>query len=388
MLREFPPGFLWGTATAAHQIEGGNTNSDWWAFEHDPTSGATDSSGDACNSYELWPRDLEMVLEVGTPAYRFSLEWSRIEPAPGEFSRSALDHYAGICDGARERGITPVVTYNHFTLPRWVAERGGWEWDEAPEHLAAYCEVATKALGDRIGMGCTINEPNMVAFQGYFFGTFPPGVSDLERYVAVNAALVRAHRLCVEAIRGASGSFPVGMTLSMNEMVALPGGEARRDEVLEMLEDVFLRATVGDDFLGVQSYTRLFFDQDGLVIPGPEVRRTQMGYEYWPPVAGATLRRAAALTGLPLYMTENGVGTDDDAERIEYLRGALESVHDAIVDGVDVRGYFCWSLMDNFEWAEGYRPQFGLYAVDRGTFERTAKPSAAFFAEVVRANAI
>lgn len=386
--RHFPKGFLWGTATAAHQIEGGNVNSDWWAFEHDPTSGVAEVSGDACNSFELWPRDLELATELGSGAYRFSLEWSRIEPSPGEFSRAALDHYSRVCDSVREAGIVPVVTYNHNTLPRWVAEQGGWEWSEAPERHAQFCDVATRALGDRVGMGCTINEPNIVALEGYFIGNYPPGVRDLGRYAAVTESLVHAHRLAVDAIRSGPGSFPVGLTLSMNELVALEGGDVHRSQAIEILEDVYLRATTGDDFVGVQSYTRVFFDGDGFVVPGDGVRTTQMGYEYWPSVAGTTARRAAEATGLPVYITENGVGTEDDRERIEFLQGALESVHEAISQGADIRGYFFWSLMDNFEWADGYRAKFGLFEVDRSTFERRAKPSAGFYRDVISANAI
>ena len=172
---EFPEGFLWGTATAAHQIEGGNVNNDWWAFEHDPDSGCVESSGDACDSFHRWREDVDLVADLGLGAYRFSLEWSRIEPAEGEWSVAALDHYRRICAACLGRGIQPVVTFHHFTTPLWLAARGGWEAPDAPERFARFCERAVAHLGDLIGWGCTLNEPNVVGVMGYTMGAFPPG---------------------------------------------------------------------------------------------------------------------------------------------------------------------------------------------------------------------
>ncbi len=384
---EFPEGFLWGAAGAAHQIEGGNTNNDWWAFEHAADSRCAESSGDACDSYHRWPDDLELVVGMGLGAYRFSLEWSRIEPAEGEFSVAALEHYRRMCAGCHERGIVPVVTFHHFTSPSWLAARGCFEAPDAPDRFARFVERAGGHLGDLIGWACTINEPNVIGAMGYTIGDYPPGVKDdLTRHLAVNDAMARAHRLAVEALRSGPGSYPVGLTLSMAEIVADEGGEAIRDLAEDILEDTFLRAAEGDDFVGVQAYTRMHFGPEGLAPDDPSVEQTQMGTENWPQAVEHCVRRTAAFTGLPVLITESGLATEDDAERISYLDAVLHGVHACIADGVDVRGYFVWSLLDNFEWNMGYGPKLGLYSVDRTTFERRAKPSAAWYGNVARTN--
>jgi beta-glucosidase len=382
-MRQFPPDFLWGVATSSHQIEGGNTNNDWWAWEHNPESGTTAPSGDACDSWHRWEEDISLVASLGLGAYRFSLEWSRIEPAEGEFSVVALEQYRRMCASCREKGLAPVVTFHHFTLPLWLAARGGWEAEDAPDRFARFVERAGGHLGDLIGWACTINEPNVTGVMGYMVGTFPPGVhDDLGRHLAVNEQMVKAHRRAVEALRAGPGSFPVGLTLSMGEMVAEEGGETVREAAEEILENTFLRATGGDDFVGVQAYTRFHFGPEGQAPDDPDVPQTQMGYEYWPQAVEYTVRRAAAFTGLPVLVTESGIATENDAERIAFLGEALAGVHRCISDGVDVRGYFVWSLLDNFEWTHGYGPKLGLVAVDRETFERRPKPSAAWFSNV------
>ena len=387
---QFPDGFVWGTATAAHQIEGGNVNNDWWDFEHDASSPCLESSGDACDSWHRWEDDLDLVRQLGFGSYRFSLEWSRIEPAEGEWSVAALDHYRALCAGCHDRGIMPVVTFHHFTSPRWLAARGGWEAPDAPERFARLCERAVAHLGDLVGAACTINEPNIVALMGYGYGIFPPGATDEGRRHRVNAAFCRAHRLAVETLRSGPGSFPVGLTLSMNDYQAVEGGEAMRDELRLHMEDVFLDATAGDDFVGVQTYSRVRVDASGMMGPEEGVAVTQMGYEYWPDSLQATIRRAWEVTEgrIPILVTENGIGTDDDDQRRSYVTEALQGVAACIAEGIDVRGYTYWSLLDNFEWVLGYGPTFGLVAVDRHSFVRTPKPSAAWLGSVARANAL
>ena len=385
----FPEPFLWGTATAAHQIEGGNVNNDWWAMEHDPTSGCVDVSGDACDSFNRYPEDIALIADLGLGAYRFSLEWSRIEPEEGEFSTVALDHYRRMAATCHEHGILPVVTFHHFTHPRWLAAQGTWEAPNAPDLFARYCEKATAHLGDLIGMACTINEPNVVATMGWRMGLFPPRVRDRTRRDVVNAAMVSAHRKAVDVIRSGPGDFPVGITVSMTDFQLEPGGEEWIERLRKPNEDVFLEATEGDDFIGVQTYTRMRVGADGALPAEAGVRTTQMGYEVWPEALGATIRRATEVTGgLPVYVTENGIGIDDDPLRIEYVTRALAGVRECLDDGIDIRGYFYWSLLDNFEWVLGYGPTFGLIEVDRETFERTAKPSAAWFGGVARANGL
>jgi beta-glucosidase len=388
--RSFPDGFSWGTATAAHQIEGGNTNNDWWAFEHSPDSGCAESSGDGCDSWLRWEEDADLVAALGLDNYRFSVEWSRIEPADGEISRAALGHYRRQCEGLRERGVDPVVTFHHFTTPRWLTAQGGWESPQTVARFARFCDVVAKELGDVITRACTINEPNIVATMGWHAGIFPPGKTDRELSYRVGANLVAGHRAAVEAIRQAAPEVPVGLTLSMTDYQLAPGGEHQLESIRRHAEDAFLDGTGGDDFLGVQVYTRMLIGPDGWAGYEPGVPVLDMGYEFYPQSLGNCLRRAADYTGaaLPLLVTENGIGTTDDAQRVDYVRQALAGVLDVIAEGIDVRGYTYWSLLDNFEWAFGYRPRFGLVSVDRSTFARKPKPSAAWFASIVAAHAL
>ena len=385
----FPDRFVWGTATAAHQIEGGNVNNDWWAFEHDPTSGCVDVSGDACDSFNRYPEDIALVAGLGFSSYRFSLEWSRIEPEEGEFSLVALDHYRRMAATCHEHGIMPVVTFHHFTHPHWLAASGTWEAIHAPDRFARFCERASAHFGDLIGIACTLNEPNVVATMGWRHGIFPPRVRDRLRRDTVNDALVAAHRKAVDAIRSGPGDAPVGMTLSMTDYQLQPGGEEWLERIRRPSEDVFLEATEGDDFIGVQTYTRTRVGPDGFVGGEDGVPTTQMGYEFWPEALEGTIRRAWEKTGgVPVYVTENGIGTDDDQMRIEYVRRALTGLKRCLDDGIDVRGYFYWSLLDNFEWVLGYGPTFGIVVADRESFERRPKPSAAWLGRIARANAL
>ena len=388
--RAFPDGFRWGVATAAHQIEGGNSGNDWWEFEHRAGSRVAEPSGQACDSWNRWREDHDLVSALGVGDYRFSIEWSRIEPAPGEWSQDAMDHYVRICEDLRERGISPVVTFHHFTTPTWVVERGGWENPETADLFAAFCARAATPLAGLMERACTVNEPNIVALMGWGLGVFPPGRRDRPAVDSVTRNFVDAHRKAVAAIRANAPGVPVGLTLSMSEWAAADGGEERLERYRARMEDVFLEATEGDDFVGVQTYSRIRVGPDGLLDPEPGVPTLIMGYEFWPQALEATLRRAWEVTGgnVPLLVTENGIGTDDDEQRIAYVAAALEGVLRVLADKIRVDGYTYWSLLDNFEWALGYAPRFGLHSVDRKTFDRTAKPSASWFAEVVRNNAL
>jgi beta-glucosidase len=388
-MRRFPEGFVWGTATAAHQVEGNNWNNDWWVWEHDPESPCVEPSGDACDHYHRYPEDLRLLADLGFNAYRFSLEWSRIEPEEGEFSRAALDHYRRMCGTCRDLGLEPIVTFHHFTSPRWLAARGGWTDPTTVDRFARYVEQAMVHLGELIGRACTFNEPNVVATFGHLWGLFPPGRRDPELRRRANDVFIAAHRRAVEIVQAGPGQIPVGLTLAMQDMQAVAGNEALRDAERRLMEDVYLEAARGDDYVGVQTYTRLRYGRDGMLGPEPGVRTTQMGYEFWPDALEATIRRAWHVTrGVPILVTENGIGTADDAERIEYVEQALGGVHACLADDIDVRGYVYWSLMDNFEWTFGYGPKFGLVAVDRETQTRAAKPSAHWLGAIARANAI
>jgi beta-glucosidase len=385
----FPDGFLWGAATSAHQVEGGNTESDWWAWELEPDTPCAEPSRDACDHYTRYPEDMELLAELGFNCYRFSIEWARIEPEQGTFSADELDHYRAMLESCWACGLVPVVTFNHFTLPRWVTSAGGWERARTADLFARYCERAAAELGRLIPYASPINEPNMPALFGYELGLFPPGRAERAAFERATEVLARAHIAGREAIRSVSHRTRVGLALSMADWEALPGGEDNLARLLALREDVFLEAAAGDDFIGVQSYTRHRVGPEGFMDPEDGVELTMMGYEFWPDALEATVRRARQAVGRkPVFVTENGIGTEDDERRIEYIRRALTGLHRCIRDGIEVLGYCHWSALDNFEWLEGYRPTFGLIAVDRATQRRTPKASARFLGEIARNNAL
>ena len=385
----FPEGFLWGAATAAHQVEGGNVNNDHWELEHAEHSPFVEPSGDACDSYHRWRDDLDLVAGAGLNTYRFSLEWSRIEPEEGEFSRAALDHYRRIVDGCRERGLTPIVTLVHFTMPRWLLHDGGWTGPRTGDRIARFAEFAAPALGDA-GYVATINEPNLMAAQPVLGGMARRGepIHGLPRPdQGVAEALLGLHGRAREVFRGAG--LRTGMTLIGRENIAEDGGAERMQQERAAFEDQFLQAAEGDDFVGLQIYTSARFGPDGLIPPAPQLQTLAHGMEYRPQALGAAVTRAAeVLPGTPILVTENGVATADDEQRIRFTDEALRGLSAAIAGGADVRGYVHWSLLDNFEWMLGYRPTFGLVAVDRETFVRTPKPSLTWLGEVARRNAL
>ena len=394
-----PTGWIWGTATAAHQIEGGNTNNDWWAFEHTPGTGTTESSGDACDSWNRWFEDLELVKGMGLDAYRFSVEWSRVEPAEGEFSIASLEHYRQVTLAAHEMGLKTSVTFHHFTTPQWMAAKGGWTNPEIVDRFARFVDIAVQHLGDNIDMAATFNEPSVVAMAGYLAGSFPPGVKDdMEAFRTVTYNIVAAHVRAREVLKSGPGSFPVGLTHALADIVIHPDGDPTSEgvrvseidpdtpegEMAHLMWGIYLEVARDDDYLGVQTYFTMHLGPDGKELPKPvDWRLTQMGWTFTPEALGRTVRQAHAVAQVPIYVTENGVASADDDERIEYYSRSLASLREAMEDGVDVRGFFAWSLLDNFEWAEGYRPTFGLVAVDPVTFARSPKPSSRWYAAIV-----
>jgi len=407
----FPANFLWGTATAAHQVEGNNVNCDYWVLEHTPGSPFVEPSGDACDQYHLYADDIAMLARLGFNSYRFSIEWARVEPEPGEFSRAALDHYRRVLACCYEHKITPVVTFHHFTSPRWVAGDGGWEDKKTADLFARYCERAAAHLGDLIGIACTINEANLGAYQ-YLIGSLPLKVNPARATWLADAAhrigadpnrfapylmcdqmkardtMLEAHRLAAAALKSSRGKYPVGICLALADLQAESGAEQRRDRIKAECQDIFYEAARGDDYVGVQTYTRNRIAAARTLRPDAGVETTMMHYEFWPEALEATIRQASAVAKVPVIVTENGIGTDKDDRRIEYVRRALNGVARCIRDGIDVRGYYYWSLLDNFEWNSGYRPTFGLVAVDRETQARSLKPSAQWLGNIARSNAM
>jgi beta-glucosidase len=410
MAYRFPEGFVWGTATAAHQVEGNNTNSDFWLMEHVPGTMFAEPSGDACDHFHRYPYDIALLRQLGFGAYRFSLEWARIEPAEGHFSTAALDHYRRMLASCHELGVRPCVTFHHFTSPLWFSADGGWEDAKNVDRFLRYCERAVAHLGDLIDTAYTINEANLLATLAAC-GIMPrDGLktraafvaeaarragSTLERFgpfllghaTRTHDTMLAAHVRARDVLKAGPGSFPVGVTLAMQEYQAVAGGEAKRVAACAESFDGFLEAARKDDFVGVQTYSRHRFDASGPIGPEAGVPTLIMGYEFWPQALEATIRYAHEKAKVPIYVTENGIGTTDDRQRIDYVRRALAGVVRCMKDGIDVRGYFYWSLMDNFEWLFGYGPQFGLIAVDRRTQMRRPKPSAEWLGAIARDNA-
>jgi len=411
MTNPFPQDFLWGVATAGHQVEGNNVNSDTWFLEQLPGTIFAEPSGDAVDHYHRYREDIALIAGLGFTSYRFSLEWARIEPAEGQFSVAALDHYKRVLEACVEHGLTPVVTFHHFTSPLWLLQSGGWEGARTAELFARYCDRAMAHLGHLIGVACTLNEPNLPWLLESFGiggeapanrGSVPIWAAAAQR-LGVDASTVApfqfcsteagfavklaAHQAATAAIKAHRPELQVGWTLANSDIQAIPGGEEIADKVRRDVNERFLEASRSDDFVGIQTYGRTVYGADGHA-PAPDgVETNQMGEEIYPQAIEATVREAARVAGVPVMVTENGLATEDDTQRVAYLQAAVDGVASCMADGIDVRGYIAWTAFDNFEWIFGYRPKFGLIAVDRTTQERTPKESAHWLGTFARKQA-
>lgn len=376
----FPTGFVVGLASSGHQVEGDNRDSDWWEFETLPDSGCVEPSGRAVEHFLRYRDDIRLFRELGMTAYRFSVEWSRVEPREGQFDPAAIRHYVDVVRACRESGIFPMVTLSHFSMPAWIWREGGWTSSRAPEAFRRFVEHVVPQLGTEVGAYCTLNEPNlpMCAFYDRKGERFHK-VNGLEMPFPMCHAQesrdvqLEAHRLAVRAVRAAS-SAPVGMTLNMSEYVAIDGGESKVEEIRRECEDVFLEACREDDFVGVQNYGRRLVGPEGFRKWEGEV--DFLGCDYAPQALDACLRHAASVSGKACYVTEHGSCFPGDERRRRMVDDAMRSIARCLRDGIDVRGYFHWCAFDAFEWRIGYKLDFGAIAVDRETQVRSPKPSA------------
>ena len=423
-MQKFEKGFFIGAATAAHQVEGNNTNSDYWAQEQLPHSSFTEPSGIACDHYHRYEEDIKLLADAGLNAYRFSIEWARVEPEEGTFNPEAIEHYRKVIACCKAHGVEPVVTLLHFTSPKWLICKGGWEAESTVEDFKHYAAFVMEQLGSELHYVCTINEANMglqlaaiskrfrlmaeqaaknaaaagksaegtvqvgMNFQkmmenmkyaamenAQVFGTPQPQIFVSERTSEGDLLVLRAHAAARDAIKAICPQVKVGLTLSLHDLQAQPGGEAFAEAAWQEEFTHYLPYIKEDDFLGVQNYTRTLYGPQGQ-LPAPEgAELTQMDYEVYPQALEHVLRKVAEKFKGDLIVTENGIATADDTRRVAFIRQALDGVQHCIADGIPVKGYFHWSLMDNFEWQKGYAMQFGLIAVNRETMERTAKPS-------------
>jgi beta-glucosidase len=407
VMKRFPDNFLWGSATAPHQVEGGNANSDCWALEQARPSMFPEPSGDTVDQWNRFEDDIAVLAALGLNTYRFGIEWARIEPQPGQYSQAALDHYQRCIDACLRVGVAPMLSFHHFTSPIWLTRLGGLNNADYPERFGRYCAHAAARL-DGFGWACTFNELNVPVLVEPMFNEKLRTPEAAPVRAAAEAALggplanfflttprdvlltqgLAAHAAGRDAIKSVRPAVQVGLTLSIQDEQAEPGGEVHRDRRLEKYVDPFLDAVRGDDFIGVQTYTRYISRADGGYGPAPGEPVTTMGFADRPQALAQVCRRVWERTRTPIIVTENGWAGDQDERREQFIIEALDSLHDVIAQGADIRGYYYWTLLDNYEWLSGYKQRFGLLDVDRATQRRTIKPSAVTLGQIARHNAV
>jgi len=422
---KLPENFLIGAATAAHQVEGNNIHSDLWAMEHMKHTSFIEPSLDAVDHYNRYEKDIKLMADAGLNAYRFSIEWARIEPEEGHFDSEAVDHYKAVIACCKKYGIEPFVTLHHFSSPRGRVSEGGWEASTTPEDFAHYVRFIIGELGSELHYICTINEANMgiqvaaiaerykrqmmaqmqaaqsggnsadgsvqvgINLQKMMEGQKAAaaenlevfGVEKVENFTSMRTRegdllILKAHELAKKEIKALYPDIKVGLTLSLHDIQPQEDGMERAKKEWDEEFMHYLPYIKDDDFLGVQNYTRSLIDADGQ-LPNPDgAELTQMNYEFYPEALEHVLRKVAKDFHGDLYVTENGIATADDTRRVAFIDTALKGIVSCINDGLPVKSYFHWSLLDNFEWQKGYSMTFGLIAVDRSTQTRHPKESA------------
>ena len=423
---KLPENFLIGAATAAHQVEGNNIHSDLWAMEHMKHTSFIEPSLDAVDHYNRYEKDIKLMADAGLNAYRFSIEWARIEPEEGHFDSEAVDHYKAVIACCKKYGIEPFVTLHHFSSPKWLISKGGWEASTTPEDFAHYVRFIIGELGSELHYICTINEANMgiqvaaiaerykrqmmaqmqaaqsggnsadgsvqvgINLQKMMEGQKAAaaenlevfGVEKVENFTSMRTRegdllILKAHELAKKEIKALYPDIKVGLTLSLHDIQPQEDGMERAKKEWEEFMH-YLPYIKDDDFLGVQNYTRSLIGADGQ-LPNPDgAELTQMNYEFYPEALEHVLRKVAKDFHGDLYVTENGIATADDTRRVAFIDTALKGIVSCINDGLPVKSYFHWSLLDNFEWQKGYSMTFGLIAVDRSTQTRHPKESLSF----------
>lgn len=424
---KLPENFLIGAATAAHQVEGNNIHSDLWAMEHMKHTSFIEPSLDVVDHYNRYEKDIKLMADAGLNAYRFSIEWARIEPEEGHFDSEAVDHYKAVIACCKKYGIEPFVTLHHFSSPKWLISKGGWEASTTPEDFAHYVRFIIGELGSELHYICTINEANMgiqvaaiaerykrqmmaqmqaaqsggnsadgsvqvgINLQKMMEGQKAAaaenlevfGVEKVENFTSMRTRegdllILKAHELAKKEIKALYPDIKVGLTLSLHDIQPQEDGMERAKKEWDEEFMHYLPYIKDDDFLGVQNYTRSLIGADGQ-LPNPDgAELTQMNYEFYPEALEHVLRKVAKDFHGDLYVTENGIATADDTRRVAFIDTALKGIVSCINDGLPVKSYFHWSLLDNFEWQKGYSMTFGLIAVDRSTQTRHPKESLSF----------
>jgi len=415
--------FFIGAATAAHQVEGNNTHSDYWVMEHLKHSDFVESSGMAVDHYNRYAEDIKYLADAGCNAYRFGIEWARIEPEEGKFDQNEIAHYRQVLQCCHENGITPMVTLYHFSSPAWLISRGGWCKEYVVSAFARYTRKVVQELGDLTPYICTINEANMgfqlhkviqdmmkagqkeggvqvgqntgldmksiilgMFEQGKAFRCNPFGINTFlkPRSQEKDKIVMAAHQAAVKEIKTLRPEIKVGLTLSLFDYQPTADGKEAAARLWHEDFGFYLPYFRQDDFLGVQNYSRKIVDASGAREPADGAPVTQMGYEDYPASISHVLCTVSADFHGELIVTENGIATSDDSRRCQFIREALEGIQAIRNDGIPVKGYLHWSLLDNFEWQAGYAKTFGLIAVDRQTQTRYPKESLQVLGELAK----
>ena len=409
----FPQGFLWGAATSAHQVEGGNRNnwsqweeqnaqrlaaeapkhwsgsSNWDQIKPQATDPNNYLSGRASDHHHLYEQDFDLAQSLGLTAYRFSIEWSRVEPGPGKFDRREIEHYRQVVEALKARGIEPFVSLWHWTIPLWLDGIGGWLNKTAASSFAGFAKLMANEL-PRVRFWLTLNEPYTYLYNSYAKGDWPPQKRNLAAALKVRHHLTLAHRQAYQAIKSVRPASQIGLAENIIYF------EAHRNRLINRLvrtavnrqaNHFFLSRAHGyQDFIGLNHYFhnrivagKLNQNQNKVV--------SDLGWELFPE---AIFHAAKEVSGynLPIYVTENGVADAKDKRRAWFIIETLKHLHRAISEGADVRGYLHWSLLDNFEWDKGFWPRFGLIEVNYQTLERSVRSSAEVYAKIVKSNQI
>lgn len=398
---QFPNNFLWGSATSAYQVEGNNSNSDWWPWEKKT---GKENSGAACRHYEFYSQDFDFLESLNQNAHRLSIEWARIEPREGEFSKEAMQHYVDVISDLRRRDIEPLVTLHHFTNPIWFSESGAWENKQSVQRFFRYCDFVTRALAKHVKYWITINEPNIYASHSYVFGAWPPQDKSYKKtktvYENMTWAHIKAYSLMHRIYKELDLPKP-SIGLAQHLQAIIPCTNSLKDRLGAYLRKKWFNFGIFDvlakhkamDFIGVNYYSRQQVEVKkwniGSLIwdtcqnnhdPCP---KNFLGWDIYPHGFYLVLKDLKKYN-LPVIIMENGICTQDDNQRWEFIRDHLKSMYQAMQEGVPVAGYMYWSLMDNFEWAQGFAPRFGLIDVNYQTFQRTVRESARKYAQVCK----
>ncbi|ACR79134.1 MULTISPECIES: glycoside hydrolase family 1 protein [Kosmotoga] len=412
-MKSFPAGFMWGVATAGHQIEGGNYFSDWYKWEMEGKVKNGDTSETACDSWNQLDRDLEILKKLSVKAYRYSIEWARVEPKLNKFDEESLNKYRDFTIKLVEANIKPIITLHHFVNPQWFAEIGGWESRENLRYFLRYVNKVVDTLGEFVPFWITINEPNVYAIKSYLMGEWPPEVKDRGRAFQVLKNLLIAHTEAYDIIKSRYPSAMVSVAYNfvpfypyrkwhpLDIITAFTLNKTYNYAFLDSIKHGKFYKPIGSgeknkklkdklDFIGVNYYTRYFVKYSK---PEPELvdtgnKKTDMGYEFYPEGLRTIIMKCHKDYSLPILITENGIADATDEKRWKYIKKALEAVHKSLKGGAKVIGYMYWSLMDNFEWSEGYSMKFGLYKTKRNPLELVPRSSASKYADVIKNNAL